>query len=238
MKYIIALIFLAQQSFSQTIFSGVYGTVKTGSALEVGTRFFSLVPGKITSLRFYKGKDDLGKYVVKLYVGNKETVSAQYEGNATGWIDIPIQSIAITDKTPLTVSYYSPNGFYQSAVPIQFPIHSYPLVAYYSLYKYGALNSTIPVNISANSAYFADIVFTPDIIPEVPDTVFLPVRCPDTVWHISMDGYDTTNYNWYFDKFTYYEFAHPNNVKVRFQRRIDVFWLREEYINGQWVRKD
>jgi hypothetical protein len=69
------------------------------------------------------------------------------------------------------------------------------------------------------------------------DTVLAPVLCPDTTW-VFADAYDTIGARFPDYKiYGQFEFITPPGKNIRFVRRIEAIWRREEFINGQWVEK-
>lgn len=92
-------------------------TVQDNSAVELGMKFTSDTNAAVTAVRFYKGPQNTGTHVGKLWTSGGQllgSVTFTNEG-ATGWQRAAFATpIPITANTVYVVSYSSPNGYYSA----------------------------------------------------------------------------------------------------------------------------
>ncbi len=86
--------------------------------VELGVKFRSSVNGYICGIRFYKGTNNTGTHVGKLWnvSGGTPLATATFTNEtATGWQQVNFASpVAITANTVYVASYYAPNGRYST----------------------------------------------------------------------------------------------------------------------------
>jgi Domain of unknown function (DUF4082)/Bacterial Ig domain len=85
------------------------------AAVELGVKFKSDRPGNIRGVRFYKGANNSGNHVGKLYnTSGKLLASATFTNEtATGWQQVNFAvPVAISANTVYVASYFAPNGRY------------------------------------------------------------------------------------------------------------------------------
>lgn len=99
--------------------TAVPGTItdSDGNSVELGMKFRSDVSGQITGVRFYKGPQNTGKHLGRLWSSGGAllgTVTFQNE-TASGWQQANFATpVSIQANTTYVVSYYSPRGHYSS----------------------------------------------------------------------------------------------------------------------------
>jgi hypothetical protein len=163
--------------------SQVPGTIDEpdNSAVELGLKFRSTFDGFITGIRFYKGPQNTGTHVGKLWTANGTLLGSVTFANetASGWQQANLQSpVAITANTTYVVSYFAPNGHYSedegyfgsSGVtngPLQAP--STGSIGGNGVYTYGG---GFPSSTFNGANYWVDVVFTAVLGPDTtPPTV-------------------------------------------------------------------
>ncbi|MGZ3862135.1 MAG: DUF4082 domain-containing protein [Bacteroidia bacterium] len=85
------------------------------SSIEVGLKFRSTVPGKITGIRFYKGVANTGTHTGSLWSSTGSLLSTATFTNETnsGWQQILFATpVTIAANTTYIASYFAPNGRY------------------------------------------------------------------------------------------------------------------------------
>lgn len=138
-------------------------------AVELGVKFQADVPGAITAIRFYKGPNDTGNHVVKLWSANGVLLaSANSTGEtASGWQTVALPSpVAISANTVYVASYhttagrYPYNGAFFADVGIDNGVlHalSSPAAGGNGVYLYGS--GGFPSNTYNATNYWVDVVF-------------------------------------------------------------------------------
>jgi hypothetical protein len=140
------------------------------TATELGVKFRANTDGQITGLRFYKGPQNTGTHVGKLWTATgTELASATFENEtASGWQQANFATpVAITANTTYVASYHAPNGKYSvDENYFNSSLVSGPLTALADgmeggngVYRYGA--SGFPTNTFNKSNYWVDVVFQP-----------------------------------------------------------------------------
>ena len=141
-----------------------------GTPIEVGVKFRSSVAGVVKGVRFYKGSQNTGAHVGRLYSRAGVLLASKAFSNPTpsGWqqvlFDVPV---AIEADTTYVVSYFSPAGWYAfQGNAFASPIVRPPLRGLANnedgpngVYKYGG---GFPTDSYQASSYFVDIVFDAD----------------------------------------------------------------------------
>ncbi len=141
------------------------------SAVELGVKFRSDVNGYITGLRFYKGPQNTGTHIGKLWSSTGTLLASVTFTNetASGWQQVSLPTpVAISANTTYVVSYYTSVGYY-SINQSYFATSGYtngPLQALANgidggngVYKYGT--SGFPNQSWNSSNYWVDVVFQP-----------------------------------------------------------------------------
>lgn len=85
------------------------------SSTELGLRFQSSVAGQITAIRFYKGSQNTGTHVGRLWTSSGTLLASVTFTNetASGWQQQSLTTpVAIAANTVYIVSYTSPSGYY------------------------------------------------------------------------------------------------------------------------------
>ncbi len=83
--------------------------------IQTGVKFTSLVAGKVTAIRFYKGALNTGTHIGSLWTGTGQLISSVTFQNetASGWQQMNFPApIDIQPNTVYVAAYYSPNGHY------------------------------------------------------------------------------------------------------------------------------
>jgi hypothetical protein len=86
-----------------------------GSASELGLKFRADSDGYITGVRFYKGSQNTGTHVGRLWTAaGQQLASATFTGeSASGWQQVSFAApVAVTANTTYVASYSAPNGHY------------------------------------------------------------------------------------------------------------------------------
>jgi Domain of unknown function (DUF4082) len=266
MKYILSILIsltsilcYGQSSIFTTQIPSIQG-VTDNKPIECGLQFTTTTAATVTALRFYKTKNDLAVYTLKLYSGSSLLTSATFQGAATGWVIVPLQqTVQIYSGYVYTVAYLSAGGYYQASNPFTFPIISGSVTAIKGVYKY-ATDNVVPTAVYQTCNYFADIIFQSQSIQQGKDTVrirdtvwgtryldtlrirdtvrridTLILRCPDTTW-IYSNGIDSLLPLW--NNHAEYIISMPSNIQVKFIKQITTFWRRFELqSDGTWLEK-
>jgi hypothetical protein len=152
------------------------------SAVEVGVKFRSDVPGQITAVRFYKGSGNSGTHVGNLWSASGTNLgSVTFTGEtATGWQTATFATpITISAETTYVASYYAPNGRYagDTGAFASAGVENAPLRALRDgedggngVYRYGS-GGGFPTNTWEAANYWVDVVFTPSAADTTPPTV-------------------------------------------------------------------
>lgn len=220
-------------SFGQTI-------VNDGKPIEVSTRFTAPISGSVNGVKFFKGSD-AGTYVVSLWDATGKKLNSNTITGSSGWVTVPITSTPILPGVTYSVSYYSPNGNYAAkssyfTTPVTTDVTE---TGGYYLYSAG-----FPINQYLKSYYYIDPVFSGNR-----DTIYLhdtttlfvhhydTLTVRDTIWSMQFDSsfvpsmIDAVNNPLPFDVI---EFTIPGGGTGRFHR--EFVWIREKWVNGQWVK--
>ena len=142
--------------------------VSEKSSITLGLEFYAEVPGSVTAVRFYKGKQNKGTHTGNLWsnTGSKLAEVLFTGETETGWQQANFQSpIHIDANARYVISYVAPNGAYASDE--NFPwagITASPLrVSGVSpgKFAYGS-GSSFPSATQNAANYWVDLIFVPD----------------------------------------------------------------------------
>jgi hypothetical protein len=142
-------------------------------AVELGTRFATLVPGVVTGVMFYRYSDSPGPHTGSLWdaAGSRLATVTFGSETATGWqlarLTTPVHLAA---GAGYVVSYHSQPGRYADDTDYFGAARSHrngPLVATAGVYSYGS-SSAFPTQVWRDSSYFVDVAFRPDAGQPVP----------------------------------------------------------------------
>jgi hypothetical protein len=141
------------------------------ASVSLGLKFYSLVPGSVTAVRFYKGSQNTGTHVGSIWSSSGTNLGNVTFSNetASGWQEATFASpVPIAAKTTYTVSYLAPRGYY--AMDQRYAWSSLSNTSLRvsgttpSVYKYGAASS-YPSETWNASNYWVDVVFVPAAPP-------------------------------------------------------------------------
>lgn len=163
--------------------SAVPGTISDSDAVpvELGVKFRASEPGSITGIRFYKGPNNTGTHVGKLWssAGTLLASATFASETASGWQQVNLASpVAIDANMTYVASYYAPVGRY-SVDTNYFTTATVngPLTALANgtdggngVYRYGA-GGGYPTNTFGSSNYWVDVVFDTAVQDTTPPTV-------------------------------------------------------------------
>jgi methionine-rich copper-binding protein CopC len=152
------------------------------SAIEVGVRFESAIPGFITGIRFYKGTTNTGTHVGDLWssAGVLLASATFTQETAAGWQFVSFATpVGIAADTIYVASYYAPNGGYAddggyfassgvSNGPLTAPSNS--AVGGNGVFVYGT-GGGFPSNSFNAANYWVDVAFSPGKVNAPPPTV-------------------------------------------------------------------
>jgi hypothetical protein len=146
-------------------------TVQDGSAVELGVKFQSSVPGKITAIRFYKGPQNTGTHTAHLWNATGTSLgTATFSGEtASGWQQVNLATpVTITPNTVYVASYHTAQGFYSGDTNYFANAHvngvliapaTAGVAGGNGVYVYG--NSAFPKSTYQGSNYWVDVLFVP-----------------------------------------------------------------------------
>jgi hypothetical protein len=192
-KFFVAGMFLLS---TNSYAANIFGTAKPPSApdadtaaVEVGVKFKSSVDGKITAIRFYRGKVNSSGYVVNLWSSAGTNLARKNAAaGSTGWRNVKLNTpINIKAGQVYIASYFTNKGRY-SAVNngLANAVVKGSLTALDSassggngVYRY-ASSSGFPNQTYLASNYFVDVEFTASTTSPLPPTVSLQAN-PSTI---------------------------------------------------------
>jgi hypothetical protein len=151
------------------------GTVDSGEtrAVNVGVKFRSDVPGKITGIRFYKSAKNTGTHVGTLWTAGGEVLAQVTFANETetGWQQATFSTpVTIQANTTYEASYLAPSGHYSANGPtLATAVDNPPLHAEAGTgaYTYGS-TTKFPTTAFQSSNYWVDVLFNPEVVPSAP----------------------------------------------------------------------
>jgi hypothetical protein len=140
------------------------------AAIELGVKFRASTGGQITGLRFYKGPQNTGTHVGKLWTASGTNLATATFTNetASGWQQVSFPTpVDITAGATYVASYHAPNGRYSVDENYFTQARTNgPLTALADgmdggngVYRYGA--SGFPTDTFNKSNYWVDVVFQP-----------------------------------------------------------------------------
>jgi hypothetical protein len=172
---------IAQSAYAQTaltIFGA--GVPKTAvdpdtSAVNLGVKFFSKVPGTVSAIRFYRGHSNGNGYTVRLYTANGAQLTSKRVTTDTCkvpcWEQVNLAApISIAANTTYVAAYYTSNGRYaDDSYGLTNGAGTAPLLAQASVpgssvggngvYNY---STGFPTQTWQDSNYWVDVMFTPN----------------------------------------------------------------------------
>jgi hypothetical protein len=180
------------------------------SAVELGVKFTSDVPGQITGLKFYKGTTNTGTHIGHLWTSTGTLLAtATFSGEtASGWQQVTFGTpVTIAAGTTYIASYYAPVGQYAADSNYfatafdNAPLHA-PATGTSGgngVYAYGAVG-LFPSNTFNATNYWIDVLFqagaapTPTAPPATPTPTAgpsatptpTPVTTTSTIWASSV----------------------------------------------------
>jgi hypothetical protein len=160
----------------------VNASVNDPSAVELGVKFITDLPGFITGVRFYKGPSNTGTHVGNLWnaAGTRLATATFSAETATGWQQVNFAApVAVTPGVVYTASYFAPNGgyagdsFYFATNGVDNPpVHllNSTVAGGNGVYAYGAASAFPSASFQATN-YWVDVVFNTsgptDITPPI-----------------------------------------------------------------------
>jgi hypothetical protein len=164
-------------------------------AVELGMKFKVTAPGKVTALRFYKGKANVGTHVGSLWSSSGKLLAKATFVNETeyGWQTAVLRiPVTLAVGTTYTVSYHAPFGRY-AYTGNYFKVAKTSGVLKTAVaagtYKYGY--GGFPTQTYSNGNYFVDVVFAPNATvptptgPTAPPTPTGPTAPPPPVGQLN-----------------------------------------------------
>lgn len=154
------------------------------ASVEVGLRFRSDLAGVISGVRFYKGPNNGGTHVGKLWTNSGTLLgSVTFTGeSASGWQQANFTNpIAIAANTTYVVSYHAPNGRYSTTANAfaATGVNNPPLRALADgadgpngVYLYGA--GGFPNQSFQSTNYWVDVVFNDTVAPSISNVTATP----------------------------------------------------------------
>ncbi len=139
-------------------------------SVELGATFTTSQDGTVTAIRFYKGPENTGPHVVKLWsewgqLLSKATVSPS-DSTGVGWQIVPLpEPVKITKDRKYVASYLAPNGRYSAdehGLDKAKSVGPLTILAGGGVYAYGTGESH-PTSNYRNSNYFVDVSFSPEV---------------------------------------------------------------------------
>ncbi len=160
-------------------------SAEDASAVELGVKFRSAMDGYITAIRFYKGTNNLGAHVGRLWTREGSLLgTATFIGEtSSGWQEQALSApVAIVSNTTYVASYLAPQGRYSfdgGYFAIQ-GVTNYPLQALADgqdggngVFRYG--EGAFPDISYASANYWVDVVFQEALEPDTSAPVVLSV---------------------------------------------------------------
>jgi methionine-rich copper-binding protein CopC len=149
------------------------GTASSGDRdpVELGVKFTADTAGSVTGLRFYKGPNNTGTHVGRLWRADGTLLKTATFTNetATGWQTVTFPSpLEVTAGTTYVASYHAPaggyavdGGFFTAGAHDNAPLHALSDAAATGngVYRYGPSGS-FPNETFGGSNYWVDVLFT------------------------------------------------------------------------------
>ncbi len=181
------------------------GTVDSGEthAINVGVKFRSDVPGKVTGIRFYKAANNTGTHIGTLWNATGGALAQVTFANesAFGWQQATFSTpVQIQANTTYVASYVAPQGHYSANGPsLASAVDNPPLHAEAGpadgLYTYGG-TSRFPTTSFESSNYWVDVLFNPEVTPAAPaaPTATAGINSATVSWTAPSGGSAPTSY--------------------------------------------
>jgi hypothetical protein len=160
-----------QTSFWQQSTNPGLSEVSNTTSVTLGLKFYSDVPGSVTSVRFYKGLHNTGAHIGALWssTGTK-LATVNFSGETiSGWQQAIFSSpIPIAANTTYVISYTAPMGshardqYYSWSNLNATPLHT--VGSSPGVYTYGT-GVKFPTSAWYSSNYWVDVVFSPATTP-------------------------------------------------------------------------
>jgi hypothetical protein len=153
------------------------------TALELGVKFQSSVPGWVDGVRFYKGADNDGTHTGSLWTASGTLLATGTFTNetASGWQSMNFANpVQINANTTYVVSYWDPDGHYASDDDLfNYALNTPPLTAVKADYTtsaggngvYAVGGQTFPTQTYNGSNYAVDVIFDTVQPPGAPPTL-------------------------------------------------------------------
>jgi hypothetical protein len=145
------------------------------AAVELGVKFRSDIDGFVTGVRFYKGPNNLGTHVGKLWSLTGELLASAPFTNetASGWQQVNFPTaVAITANTIYIASYHAPvgaysttEGYFSGAATSRPPLHALSTAeSPNGVFAYGS--GGFPAQSVNATNYWVDVVFDATAAPD------------------------------------------------------------------------
>ena len=139
-------------------------TRATGKAVELGMKFRTSVPGKVTGVRFYKDRRNTGKHTATLWsASGARLATAKFtKESSSGWQTVRFaKPVKISAGTTYVASYHAPHGHYSYADKgFSIARRAGVLTALSGsngVYRYGA--TAFPKKSKRSANYWIDVLF-------------------------------------------------------------------------------
>jgi hypothetical protein len=141
------------------------------TALELGMKFQSTVPGWVAGVRFYKGAGNSGTHTGSLWTSGGALLASGTFTNetASGWQTMTFASpVQISPNTTYVVSYWDPDGHYADDIDLMDrPLNTAPLTAPSAVYAaagggnglFNVGGQAFPAATYHGSSYGVDVIF-------------------------------------------------------------------------------
>jgi len=155
----------AQPPPPQSLFGDVVPATPTdpdSAKVELGTRFTVKTAGTVTAIRFYKGPQNTGTHVGKLYADGKEVARVTFRNETPeGWQVANLTApVAAKPGVTYTTSYVALRGKYADDQNYAWPKVSGDLTAAGGYYK---PNEGYPTQQWNKSNYYVDVLFAANV---------------------------------------------------------------------------
>ena len=178
------------------------------SAVELGVKFRSDVPGTVSGIRFYKAAANTNTHVGNLWSSNGTLLASITFSNetASGWQQANFSSpVAIASNTVYIASYHAIGGHYSADIDYfssagvdNPPLHALENGVFGGdgVYTYGA-TSAFPSSTWNAANYWVDVVLQPVATPLAVTTASLPQGFVNAAYSATLSASGGTNpYSW------------------------------------------
>lgn len=160
-------------------------SVQDFQAVELGVRFQASVDGFATGVRFFRGPQNTGPHIGRLWTSAGVLLAeATFAAAGEGWQEVTFaEPVPLTAGTIYVASYFAPNGGY-AADAAYFAAGSYtngPLTALGNgngLYRYGG---GFPTETFDNTNYWVDVSFAGELADTTPPAITARTPASDAV---------------------------------------------------------